>query len=503
MTSAATYKYLTDCLSEAMLKAYPNFKPKDKPKFKGYGAYDKLPDAGKVAHLCLMFEQSIYRCERPVAYTDGEGNVFVFNGRIYDGVGNGLVFFRELVKRTMMALNVGNIYIANAPDKIAKSIMYGMESSDEFLFKPSRRYIAFTNGIFDLKDGKLKKFDSKYAPGIVLDIPYADPKTHYADCANRYGIGDNPCKRFDSFIKEVLPHNQVREAFQSFCGMMLVDRDELKVEYMACVYGPGSNGKSVLADVIKSVFGDRYYSNFTPKQLFKEGNASDFRMNELSGKLINIVGDLDKSDFSGGDFKRFISGEKIKARGVYARQFREIQPPIMLCCANEFPDSADDSYGHHRRLLPLASTTRIWTEEDKDPFLTAKLTTQDARIYVFSWIYDGYRRVMRNEGRIPLGEDVLNAQAYLRDRSNSMRRWWNDDSPYCKPESTDKGEWRRLKELHEEYCAYCDSIGDKKKFRDVELSKMLVSLGMTEDKGYKRKLNGTTQFLVARKDINE
>lgn len=466
--------------------------------------YDKKYWDSRENVLRQLFENVVCgESGRRILSGDEGAVLYAYNGCFFDAIGSPLTFLKELFKGVLRELNVGYRYQSKVADLSAKDCYSRLTCSDEFLFKPSRRYIAFTNGIFDLKDSKLKKFDSKYAPGIVLDIPYSDPKTHYADCAKRYGIGENPCKRFDSFIKEVLPHSQIREAFQSFCGMMLVNRDELKVEYMACVYGPGSNGKSVLADVIKGVLGERYCSNFTPKQLFNEGNASDFRMNELSGKLINIVGDLDKSDFSGGDFKRFISGEKIKARGVYGKVFREIQPPIMLCCANEFPDSADDSYGHHRRLLPLASTTKIWTEEDKDPFLTAKLTTQDARIYVFSWIYEGYKRVMRNEGRILLGEDVLAAQAFLRDRANSMRRWWNDESPYCKPQKDEKGEWKRLKELHEEYKAYCGQCGDKHVFRDVELSKMLMSLGMTEDKGLKRRINGTWQFLVARKEINE
>ncbi len=501
MAGRETYTYLTELLRDKMVKAYPKFTDM---RHKGYGAFDEQPKAGKIAHLSLLLEENIYRGEQPLMYADGEGNVYAYNGKVYEGVGNGYVFLRELVKRTLMALKVGGVYVALASGRIARTVMDGLESSDEYRYRPEQRYIAFTNGIFDVEKGELKEFNRKYVPAVVLDIPYIDAKAHYVECEKKYGYSGNPCRLWENFIGKsagegVFPNVQIREAFQSFCGLMLVNRDEVKVEYMACVYGPGSNGKSVLADAVKSVFGDRYYSNFTPKQLFKEGSASDFRMNELDGKLINIVGDLDKSDFSGGDFKRFISGEKIKARGVYGSVFRTIKPPIMLCCANEIPDTTDDSYGHYRRLLPLPSTTKIWTERDKDPFLTAKLTTEDARIYIFSWIYEGYKRVMKSGGRIPLGEDVIKAQTILRSQCNSMRRWWAE-CQWCVPETNEGGAWRKLSDLYAEYKQWCE-MQDEVKFRVTDLGRMFTSLGMTKENRYKRSMPSGTEYRLQRKPI--
>lgn len=505
MVKSTTYNYLTTELVKRLKVAYPKFE--SPTRVKGYGAFDKKPSAGKIAHLGTLLELSLYRCENPLTFTDGQGEVFVYNGKTYENVGDGITFFRELIKRTFLALNVGMIYVFEAPSRIAKSVMHGLESSDEFLFKPSYRYIAFTNGVLDLEKGELKGFNPNYIPKIVLDFPYVTARAHYKDCEDRYGFEHNPCRRWDRFIADkfegVLPNEQIRKAFQSWCGMLLADREQLKVEYMACLYGPGSNGKSVLADVIKSVFGDQYCSNFTPKQLFKEGSSSEFRMNELAGSLLNVVGDLDKADFSGGEYKRFISGERVKARGVHERNFRFIKPPLMLCCTNEFPDTADDSHGHHRRLLPIASTTRIWTEKDKDPYLTAKLTTEDARVYVFSWIYEGYKRVIASNGTIEITGDVLEAQEYLKNRSNSLRRWWNDASDYCLPEEDSKFEWMRLKELHAEYVAYCEEHGEKEIFKDVDLGRMLVEIGFTEQSKLKRRYNGTWQYKIAKIEYNE
>lgn len=503
MTTAKTYDYLVEELSKRLLKAYSGFKPKKTGL--GYGSYDKAPDAGKIAHLGILFETSVYRCDEPLAYVGSDRTIYVYDGKAYTNIGNGMSFIREWVKRTMIKLKVGNIYVTNTPDKIAKAIIQGLESTDEYLYRPSARYIAFTNGVFDLEEGRLRAFNRAIMPRLVLDIPYMSANAIYKECEDKFGFEGNPCRRWDRFISDteegVLPNKQIREAFQAWCGMLLVDRSLIKIEYMACIYGPGANGKSVLADVIKAVFGDQYCGNFTPKQLFKDGAASEFRMNELSGKIINIVGDLDKSDFSGGEFKSFISGEAVKARGVHEKEFRTVTPPLMLCCANEFPDSADDSEGHHRRLLPLASTTRMWTEKDKDPYLTAKLTTPEARTYVFSWIYEGYKRVMAANGNINLGEEVVRAQMYLKDRSNSMRRWWNDACDYCAPVNKWDGRWIQFKQIHAEYVRYCDEHGEKEVFRNVELGKMLSSVGFSEKRGNKRKINGVWEYLVADRQL--
>ncbi len=487
MATDKVYQYLTAFLAGEMRKSYPKF-----DVGLGYGAKDSRPNKGKVAHLCELIENSVFG--KRVAYVDADGCAYAYNGEYYESVGKGISFFSELVKRTLTALKVGKVYRMFASRMIADSCMSGLMNSEEYQYKPDRRYITFTNGVFDTEQGKLKAFDMRYVTDIVLDIEYTDLKTLYKTCADKFGISreDNPCKLWEWKIEEIIPNKDMREAFQMFCGTLLVKRDQLKVEYLCYLVGSGSNGKSVAASAIAGVFGERYFARFTPWQLFKASDAA-FNMAALQGKIGNFMDDLESKDFSGGDMKRFISGEKFQARRLYKDPIL-VQAPIMLCCTNSIPESSDDSWGHHRRQLPIYTTKKQWTEADKDPYLTRKLTTPEARQRIFLWIYEGYKKIMRNKGNIVLGDEVVKAQKALQADSNSARRWWRD-SPYCIPIDEKNGVWMPLKELMIEYHSYCDEMFETPQ-RHTDVSAMLRAKGLEN-----KRASGGWMFLVGRKKI--
>lgn len=487
MTSAKTYDYLTGVLSESIEADFSkksDYK-KDKCTFKGYGEYDKLISRRKLATLCYYFERHLCKSDKKVLLVGLDKKIYVFNGSYFEETDN-TGFIIELIKRTMERLGIGLQYLMLAPKEIATEVMRTLVNSEEYLYKPQRRYIAFRNGIFDLREGKIKKFDIRYRPYIVMDIDYLDEKTLNIQCLPA-------AKLWDEKIKEIIPNKDMRDAFQMFCGSLLFDREEVKVEYVCYLVGPGSNGKSVVASVIAGVFGEQYFSRFSPRQLFKD---SDARVNiaALEGKIANLVGDLEQKDISGGDFKRFVSGEKFQGRRNYKDPILVPAPPL-LCCANELPESSDDSYGHHRRQLPIFTTKRQWTEEDKDPYLTQKLTTPEARQRVFLWIYEGYRKIIRNGGNVVLGQEVIDAQRVLQEDSNSPRRWLRD-SIWCKPKKKD-GEWKPLKELFAEYVAYCDeNVDEPKKAREVA--------AMLRFRGYEeRRMPKGIEFCLGRKIDND
>lgn len=488
MATDKVYRYLTAFLAGEMRKRYANF---NNDGFR-YGAKDYNLNKSKVAHLSELVENSVFG--KRIVYVDADGCAFAYNGEYYESVGKGISFLSELVKRTLADLKVGGVYRMFASRIIADACMSGLMSSEEYTYKPNRRYIVFKNGVFDVEQGKLKAFDMRYVTDIVLDIDYSDLKTLYKTCADTFGISrdDNPCKLWEWKIEEIIPNKDMRDAFQMFCGTLLVKRDQLKVEYLCYLVGSGSNGKSVAASAIAGVFGERYFARFTPWQLFKASDAA-FNMAALQGKIGNFMDDLESKDFSGGDMKRFISGEKFQARRLYKDPIL-VQAPIMLCCTNSIPESSDDSWGHHRRQLPIYTTKKQWTEADKDPYLTRKLTTPEARQRIFLWIYEGYKKIMRNKGNIVLGDEVVKAQKALQADSNSARRWWRD-SPYCIPIGEKNGVWMPLKELVTEYHTYCDEMFETPQ-RHTDVSAMLRAKGLET-----KRASGGWLFLVGRKKI--
>lgn len=448
--------------------------------------------------LCLVGDK------RVLVGDDGY-TLYAYNGAYFEQIGvKAEKFIAELIKRTMRTLQIGSLYVQNCPERIARALVSTLTSSDEYLYRPDRRYIAFKNGVFDLEKGKLKPFSIKYRPFIALDVEYADERELYKQYADTYGHTweKNPAKLWEQKIGEIIPNKDMRDAFQQFCGSLLIDREKVRVEYICYLVGSGSNGKSVVASAIAGVFGDEFFSRFSLKQLFKDGDA---RVNiaALEGKICNLIGDLEARDIKGGgDFKRAVSGEKFQGRRNYKDPIT-VQFPPLLCCTNELPESADDSWGYHRRQLPIYTTRHQWSEEDKDPMLTQKLTTPDARRYIFTWIYEGYKKIMRNSGNIKLGEDVLKAQRMLQDHANSARSWWSDNNYVlvAAPEERKDPRWRLQTELYAEYRAYAKEQGYGAEMKAAEVYAMIKSHGAVENVNYKRAAS-TMKFCVGRLGVD-
>lgn len=457
MVSGETTKFLADFLYDKIGKSVPV----------GFGDGDSSPKKDKEANLCDLFETYTYSAGMGYFLMSKSGVMYVYNGRYYEQVTT-KTFLQELVKRTLKRMRTGIVYQKFSHKKIADECINGMENCADGLFIPDRNYIVFNNGVLNVSTGMLSDFDVKYRTDLVLDIEY-----------EKHAVN----RLWEEKIASIIPNAEMREAFQMFCGTFLINRENLKVEYICYLIGPGSNGKSVVASAIASVFGEQYFGKFAPRKLIKSSDSM-FNMASLDGKIANFTDDLDKEDLSGGEFKRFVSGEKFPARHPFGHHVFYVSAPLMLCCANEMPATTDDSWGHHRRQLPIYSSTRVWGEQDKDPYLSAKLSTPEARTAIFNWIYDGYKKIIANNGNISLGRDVIEAQMELRDDSNSARRWIRDMC-LVKTSGTEWSDPRRkyLSEWHKMYANYCAENGDKNPKNTKSLSRLFMEKGFIKSNG--------------------
>lgn len=432
-----------------------------------YRSEDDSPKKRKEASLIRLFRNYVYGSGAGYFLLGENGVLYVYNGRYYEKITT-KTFLNEVIRSAMVKLGIGGVYCEITFSTIGDKCLSGMENDERGTFKPDRNYIVFNNGVFNVEKGELEEFGMDKRTDLILDIDYDKDATF---------------DLWDEKLNEIIPNEQMRDALQMFCGILLLDRAKVKVEYVCYLLGPGSNGKSVIASSIAAVFGDEYFARFDPKQLLVSNDAM-FNIASLDGKIANFTGDLKKEDISGGPFKRFASGEKFAARYPYGRTIFYVAAPPLLCCANEMPPTTDDTWGHHRRQLPIYSTNFVRTEKNKDSKLESKLSSPEARKAIFNWIYAGYKKIMNNNGNIPLGQEVIDAQLALRDDSNSARRWMRDLQFIQVKDATSSDErWKTLIEWHTEYKDYCAKNGDTFPQNAKSLSKLFREKGFAEKRG--------------------
>lgn len=470
MISTDTIKYLVDWLVSEIKPKY------EASKTKKYAEGGFKPLKGVMSDLWQMFNGPICEAKDKV-FLIADNILYVYNGRHYEKITE-KTFFKELIKRVLAELGVNSVYQINASAVIAKECFDWLRNDAECQFEPDRRYVCFKNGVFDLKDNKLKPFRINYCTDIVLDFDYRTQKDLDIESAKEFGISweKNYARLWGRKLNEIIPNKNLQKDFQQFCGSLLIKRDEIKTEYICYLYGAGCNGKSTLASAIANMLGEDYYTTFSPQEIFRQGANSTFVVNEMDGKLLNLCDDMDSSkDFSGGKMKGLSSGEKVTGRGMYSSEFKKVQPPLMLCCTNFFPDTMDDSWGHHRRQMIIECTNSVPGEIDHE--LGAKLRTDVARQQIFLWVYEGYRKVVSNKG-IELSEDCKNAILRRRDNSSPMRIWATERGLVKAVPTGDKDpRWRKLTDLYAMYRGYCAENGFKAANDARKVSAMFVSMG--------------------------
>lgn len=433
----------------------------------GLGEADEKVNKAKEARMCDLFERYISGRDGDAIndyfkVTDGDVP-YMYNGRFYERIDD--MKLRFVIKKVMDSINLGLVYRKNSHSKIATECFESLCCNEACYLDPDRRYLVFQNCVLDTKSGGVFDHDIKYKTDVVMEFDY-DPEARLA--------------LWDTLVQSTIPDSGMRKAFQQFCGAFLADREQFKIEYMCLLVGGGRNGKSVVSNAIAGVFGDGLISNYSPEQLFRS-SQSMYNLADINGKLANFSDDVSNKDFSGGDFKQFISGARFQARHPYGRPFTVTKVPLMLCCVNEVPPTTDDTQGHFRRLLPILCPNQI-ADKDVDVALPQKLATKEAKAAIFNWVLEGYRMLCKNNGKITISESIKEVKNEIQEDSNSARRWIKEyNYSVVEPVNSLDVRWKPMKEWMREYQMYCKDYSEIPKSTKA-VSKIFKELGFVSEK---------------------
>ena len=412
---------------------------------------------------------------------DEDGMLYVYNGRYFELMLEETLL--ELIIEVMERCEVGVVYQTGSAKIVKDYCMNRLVGDERCKLVIDRRYVCFTNGVLDLKDMRLKDFSVRFKTDIVLDFDY---------------VADARSALWDKVLAQTVSDVNMRETLHQFCGCFLAKREEYKIEYICFVVGEGQNGKSIICKAVINMLGPAVASVYSPEQLFKSSQM-EYHLADVNGKIVNYCDEVSNKDFSGGDFKQFVSGGAFTGRHPYSKRPTKVDKiPLMLCCANKIPPTTDDTEGYFRRFLIILAPNKV-DDRDKDPMLEMKLQAPEVKAAIFNWVLEGYKTFVKNEGKIDIAESVRTVVEEMRREANSLQRWW-DTRGYvaCEPKGKFADGWKSLKEWITDYKKYCEDWGDTPKNR-----KAVTEMFKQKNVASKRRSDGTWYYLETQVIVDE
>lgn len=406
----------------------------------------KLKDGGDVLIVQKLLEISD-SLELSIGYENYL--IYIFNKTYWKTINETL--FKSFLSQVAIKCGI--------PELSAKKI-----STIEFLFSQftfdasialkdksnTRQKINLANGTFHLRDE---------------DNEVSELKPHNKEDNFKYQLSFcyDPTATAPLFIKylnRVLPDIDSQAILFEYLGYILTKN--LKLEKILILYGPGSNGKSVLFEIIMALLGKANVSNFSMENLCDEKGY--YRVH-IESKLLNYA-----SEFGGKiniqTFKKLVSGEPIDARSPHKEPIIIDNYCKFILNANKLPE-IEHSDAFFRRQLILTFNQKI-SNEEKDINLANKIIKNELS-GVFNFILQGLDRLVAQQDfskSLVVEQDLMN----YRNDTNSVSLFLDEEN--WKKSSSSK---TKLKDLYSNYRTYCLESGQRP-FSQTNFSKRLTEL---------------------------
>jgi P4 family phage/plasmid primase-like protien len=343
------------------------------------------PENRKDTHLALA---------RDTIATFGEGNLIYCNSGFHHWDGR---FWRTANEREIKGCAVESFEIADVAHKVSKSSIASVVSLMESeCYRPDTvlntvcKTIGSNNGELDMANGTWTLLPHNRENYRLSSIPH-----HYDPSAK--------CPKWEAVLQDIFECDEDRDlkvrCLQEMFGYSLLPSCEF--EKFAFFVGDGSNGKSIVLDVLESLLGSHNVSAVDPSQL-----DNKFQLAYLHKKFANIVREILSEQFvSDAKLKSLTSGELTTAERKFKDPFSFKPYAKHWWSANHMPSTTDLSHGFFRRALVFQFNqlyVEDWSTHEDHP--NCKCKPADVRLKrdlcqnempgIFVWALEGLRRLL-------------------------------------------------------------------------------------------------------------
>jgi len=271
------------------------------------------------------------------------------------------------------------------------------------------------------------------------------------------------CERWDKFLVEVFPDEQVRAFVQRAIGYSLTG--SMAEEAFFLCWGLGANGKSKFLSAIRALMGDyAKHASFTTFLV----QRSDRIRNDLAAlagaHFITSVEAKDGSEFDMELLKGWTGGEPIRSRFLYAEEFEYPPAGKLWFAANRKPRITAQTHEVWRRVYLIPFTVTI-PKKLRDKHLEGKLLAELSGI--LNWALEGLREYLVQGLNPPVA--VIAATRQYEEENDSLSAFITECCVEAKDAKCNNSE---LWEAYDGFCLDCGYKAlSKGRFREALLYK--------------------------------
>jgi len=231
--------------------------------------------------------------------------------------------------------------------------------------------LCFNNGVVDFKN---KNFREGYPEDYItmstgIDyVPYDENNAEHIQTA----------KELTEFMDKLFPIPDLKQYMWDHLASCLIGTN--KNQTFNVYHGSGSNGKSILADLMSVTLGE--YKGTVPITLVTEkrgliGGTSD-EILKLKGKRYAVMQEPTKGvKLNEGIMKELTGGDPIQARGLYSEsEIFEAQFQLVVCTNNLFDIESNDD-GTWRRIRKCDFLSKFIDKDEEHTDETAFIYVKD------------------------------------------------------------------------------------------------------------------------------
>lgn len=336
-------------------------------------------------------------------------------------------------RRKSIMKNVNRLSNSSGKEAMLKESQHlsFMPVSNE-MFDKDDYYFNCKNGTIDLLTGNLFQHNKNQLLAKYSDVEYLDETPH----------------RFIQFLNEIFEYNQdIIDYVQKMFGYGMTG--STKEQKMFLFVGDGSNGKSLLLQIINEVMGDYYSTSSVELLLDKKTQSSNLsEVARLKGVRGTITGESKLGDKLNESAIKSLTGgnDKITARFLYGNEF-EFYPKMKIFMATNYePIIRGTDNGIWRRMVKIPFN-KIFNEQQQDKDLIQKLRLEKSGI--LNWMVQGCLK-WQKEGLVEPSVIQDEVKKYRTDMDLVSK--WIDEN--CE---LDNSFAARAKDLFENFSSYCAS----------------------------------------------